>query len=153
MPLKVGVSFDENLYGTYHPIGQAHDRRTLMFRLRATSDNLARTLLWDRRVELEGLVEAEGLAHHATARGDLVIQPILRRRMSYRLEFRSDAGELLRYEGTKTIRHLEPLSTWTTIKGNIFDLAGQRRFESEARFDLTELLPFLQSYRLLPART
>ena len=96
-----------------------------------------------------GYVEAEGMADRAAFEGVMVVEPMLRRRIHYSFNFEGDDGSRYRYAGHKTIRHLDPVSSWTTLRGSIFDSAGQEVATSTTRFDPRELWRFLRSYELL----
>ncbi len=144
---KYGVRFDENMYGTFHRVGCPDDPRPFMFHLVAQAPTV-RGLIWNGRMRANGHVQADGFARHAKLTGELTIRPLVRRIVRYEFEFTADDGKTYRYAGQKSIRHLNPMRTWTTLPGAIYDADGKMLYESTSRFDLTELLPFIRSYQL-----
>jgi hypothetical protein len=145
---KLGLSFSENMYGTFNPVAEPHERRTFMFHLTATASSLARAVLWDGKLRTRGYVVAEGLAQRAPFEGELVIKFVFGRFIRYEFEFVGDDGERYRYAGQKTLRLHNPKRSMTVLRGAIYDAAGRTLFESTSYFDLAELLPFLRSYSL-----
>lgn len=145
---RFGVQFDENMYGTFHPVAKPGDPRPFMFHVSATAPSLRRVILGDGRMDTSGYVQADGFATRAPLSGQLVIRPLLGRFIRYEFEFTANDGARYRYAGEKTIRHLKPKQSWTTLPGSIYDAGGAKIYDSESRFDLTELLPFLRSYQL-----
>lgn len=136
------------MYGTYRATSAPERERRLMFHIDATSREW-RQAIRDGRVDASGFVEAEDLAAHAPLAGFMIIKPLVRRLIHYEFEFRGDDGAAYRYVGRKTIRHLSPLRTWTTLPGSIVDAAGREIAHSVTRFDTRELGAFLRSFKLV----
>jgi hypothetical protein len=91
-------------------------------------------------------VEAEGLAMRARIEGFLIVKPLLSRFIRYQLDFIGDDGARYRYAGQKTIRYTDPVRTWTTLPGAIYDERGDMIGESMLRFDPRTLGSFLRSF-------
>jgi len=143
-----GFRFAENMYGSYRYLSEGAEPRRFKFHVDAVSDSLVRTLR-DGQVKATGFVEADGMAARAPLEGVMIVEPIVRRRIDYRFGFTGDDGTRYRYAGFKTIRHLDPVESWTTLHGKIFDGAGREVATSTTHFDASELLSFLRSYELV----
>ena len=102
----------------------------------------------DGRAEATGYVEAEGLAERAELAGFIVIRPLVARTIRYEFHFYGDDGSRYRFAGEKTIRHLHPIRTWTTLPGALYDAEDRAIAHSLSHFDLKELGPFLRSFKL-----
>jgi hypothetical protein len=144
--IRLGFRFSENMYGGYRPAKEPAEERRFCFHLDVVSRDLWRTIR-DGRAEATGHVEAEGLATHAPLTGFLVIKPLLARLIRYEFDFTGDDDARYHYAGEKTIRHLHPTTTWTTLPGAIYDADGGEFARSLTRFDLNEISPFLRSFR------
>ncbi|MFQ5479308.1 MAG: hypothetical protein ACE5E4_11910 [Candidatus Binatia bacterium] len=144
--VAVGLSFSETMSGSYCFIGSRRGEGSLMFRIDAFSRNLFETLRTGQ-VAVTGYVEMEGVAKHAALEGQMTIKPLLARLIRYEFGFRGDDDSTYFYSGCKTIRHLRPKKTWTTLPGSIFDADRQEIATSVTRFDPEDLIPFLRSYR------
>jgi hypothetical protein len=146
MARRLGLEFNENMYGTYSSVGEPELERRFAFHVDAVSRDLVRTLR-DGRVEATGWVEAEGLAAHAAIHGFLIVKPLAARLIHYEFEFLGDDGSAYRFVGSKTIRHLHPMRTWTVLPGVLRDGRGTEIARSVTRFDVGELRAFLRSFR------
>jgi len=144
----VGFRFSENMYGSYRGLSGDDEPHRFDFHVDAVSDDLLQTLV-DGKVKATGYVEAEGIAARSPFEGFMVVEPVRRRRIEYRFDFDGDGGRHYRYAGHKAIRHLDPVHSWTTLHGSIFDDAGHEVAVSTSRFDPKELLSFLGTYELL----
>jgi hypothetical protein len=149
---RMGFRFSENMYGTYQSASAPDRERRFMFHIEAVSRDWRRTIR-DGRVEATGFVEAEGLASHAPIEGFMIIKPLVQRLIHYEFEFLGEDGASYRYAGRKTIRHLSPLRTWTTLPGSILDAAGRETARSVTRFDTREFGAFLRSFRFVRKAT
>lgn len=151
MAKQIGFRFEENMYGSYHLVREPGAERRFAFHYEVASRELWRTLR-SGRAEATGWVEAEGLAAHAELVGFIVIKPLVARFIRYEFDFRGDDGTSYHYAGEKTIRHLHPLRTWTTLPGALYDAEGEEIARSLARFDTQEMGPFLRSFQLARGR-
>ena len=147
MARKLGLRFQENMYGHYEVLeGEAGRKRRFDFHWEAETRDLLGSLR-DGRGEGTGWVEAEGLAEHAGLEGFMVVKPLVQRFIRYEFHFIGDDGRRYCFKGQKAIRHLHPASTWTTLPGEIFDDQGKVWARSLSRFRFGEALPFLLSFR------
>lgn len=148
MSAKIGMRFRENMYGHYKVRGEPADGpgRRFDFHYEVETRDLLRWFQ-ERRGEATGWVEAEGLAAHAELSGYMVVEPFVKRRMSYEFQFTGDDGRHYRFVGHKAIRHLHAARTWTTLYGTILDDRGTEWAETFSRFRYGEIPPFLASFR------
>ena len=146
MGIRLGFRFSENMYGSYRPVAGPAGERSFRFHFDVASGDLWKTLRLGR-AQATGTVDAEGLATHAPLEGFIVIKPLVSRLIRYEFDFTGDDGASYHYAGEKTIRHLHPIATWTTLPGAIYDADAREFARSVTRFDLGELLPFLWSFR------
>jgi hypothetical protein len=144
--MGLGFCFSENMYGSYTRSDEPRVERRFHFHFDVVSRNLWKTLR-DGRAEATGYVEAEGLAKHAPLAGFIIIKPLLSRLIRYEFDFTGDDGASYHYAGQKTIRHLHPTTTWTTLPGALYREDASEFAESTTRFDTDELLPFLRTFR------
>ena len=145
--MALGVAFNENMYGTYRRLDNGAGEQPFVFHVDALSTDLFQTLR-DGRVQTSGFVEAPGLATHSSIRGFMIIKPAIRRIVRYEFDFTADDGQLLHFAGEKTIRHLSPMRTWTTLPGSIHDASGREIAHCVTRFRVEELGTFLRTFRL-----
>jgi len=145
--MGLGFGFSENMYGSYTRSDEPEVERSFRFHFDVISHDLWRTLR-DGRAEATGYVEAERLAKHAPLKGFIVIKPLIARVIRYEFDFTGDDGAAYHYAGQKTIRHLNPASTWTTLPGALYRDDASEFAESTTRFDMDELIPFLRSFRV-----
>jgi len=132
MGKRLGFRFNENMVGSYRLLREPDAERHFAFHYDVVSPGLWRTLR-DGRAEATGYVEAEGLAERAEL---------------YEFHFFGDDGSRYRFAGEKTIRHLHPIRTWTTLPGALYDAEDKEIAHSLAHFDLKEVGPFLRSFKL-----
>ena len=143
-----GFEFAETMSGTWQPEEIGAAERPLSFTVRARAPSV-RQHLRDGLAELEGTIDAEGLATAAPATGTLTIRPLRERLIRYDLNFQGDDGRRYRLIGQKDLRARRPLSSITTLPAHIVDDAGRPLATCRVRFRLREqLIPFLTSWRL-----
>ena len=147
MGKRLGFRFNENMVGSYRLLREPDAERRFAFHYDVVSPGLWRTLR-DGRAEATGYVEAEGLAERAELAGFIVIKPLVARCIRYEFHFFGDDGSRYRFAGEKTIRHLHPIRTWTTLPGALYDAEDKEIAHSLAHFDLKEVGPFLRSFKL-----
>jgi len=147
MAKRLGFRFDENMAGSYRLLREPEAERRFAFHYNVVSPGLWRTLR-DGRAEATGYVEAEGLAERAELAGFIVIRPLVARVIRYEFHFCGDDGSRYRFAGEKTIRHLHPIRTWTTLPGALYDAEDKQIAHNLVRFDLKEVGPFLRSFKL-----
>jgi hypothetical protein len=141
--VKVGLEFRETMSGSWHPSDAPARERAISFTIRAVAHDLLR-FLRDRRAEIVGAVDVEGLASHRPMRGTLLVDPLIGRRIVYDFAFTGDDDRKLRFRGEKSIELLRPLATMTTLPGELLDAEGATigaaRLRFDARSDLGKLL-------------
>jgi hypothetical protein len=140
-----GFEFAETMTGTWWREGAADPtERPLSFSLRARSRSLREGI-----AEVEGTLDAEGLATAAAVAGTLTIRPVRERLIRYDLAFTGDGGQSLRLVGQKDLRASRPLASLTTLPAHIVDEDGRPVAGCRLRFQLRrQLVPFLASWRL-----
>ena len=138
-----GFEFAETMAGTWWRDGQRDRERPLSFTLRARSRSLRGGV-----AEVEGTLDAEGLASGAEVSGTLTIRPLRERVIRYDLAFTGDGGERYRLVGQKDLRASRPVSRLTTLPAHIVGEDGQPVASCRVRFQLRrQLVPFLASWR------
>jgi hypothetical protein len=145
--------FRETMAGSYHLLSSPHDELPLSFTIRARSRRLSAFV---RRpvVDIEGEVDAQGLADHRMLRGTLGMDLLRTGRLSYAFRFTSNEGAELAFEGEKIVRLGDFVASMTVLPGSILETRseGEPRTIARAllRFDLRQrLLPFLRSWQLV----
>jgi hypothetical protein len=77
----------------------------------------------------------------------MIIKPLVARLIRYEFEFTGDDCASYRFAGEKTIRHLHPFRTWTTLPGAVYDSAGGEIARCMVYFHFNELGSFLLSFK------
>lgn len=145
----IGLEFRETMAGSYHLASAPDEERPMSFTIRARSSGLAGFI---RRpvAEIEGEVDAEGLADHRYLRGRLEMDLLRTGMLVYDFRFTDNAGQGCAFEGRKTVRLDDLLETMTVLPGRIVREGGEEIGEALLRFDLrSDLLRFLKSFRLV----
>ena len=138
-----GFEFAETMTGTWWPEGESGER-PLSFTLRARARSFAGGV-----AEVEGSLDAEGLASSAAVTGTLTIRPLRERVIRYELAFTDNGGRRLRLIGQKDLRASRPLASLTTLPAQIVGEDGLPVAGCRLRFQLrTQLVPFLASWRV-----
>ncbi|HVV83214.1 MAG TPA: hypothetical protein VHE35_09040 [Kofleriaceae bacterium] len=142
-----GFTFAETMSGTWTPAEDISIARPFRFTVRVHSGPLA-DFRKDQVADMEGEVEAEGLAAGAPLVGTMVLRPLFGRMIRYEFEFDGDDGQRYRFAGQKDIRWLDPLRTWTELPGELTDETGHVIGTAHTRFHLRkDGLSFLRSWR------
>jgi nucleoside-diphosphate-sugar epimerase len=143
-PRRKAFRFSETMVGSVC----LDDGQERPFRFSVTAAAASQSGFWLRGepLQLEGVADIEGLATGQPAVGTLDLAPWLRRELVYELKFASDSGETLRYFGRKRIRHLRPVSSWTTLRGQLLQ-SGMPAGAATLRFRLRDLPGLLASAR------
>jgi hypothetical protein len=142
-----GFIFAETMSGTWTPADDVSIARKLSFTVRVRSGPLAE-FRRDQIAEMEGDVDAEGLATGAPLVGTMTLRPFLGRVIRYEFEFDGDDGQRYRFAGQKDIRWLDPLRSWTELPGELTDEDGQVIGTARTRFHLRrDGWSFLRSWR------
>ena len=143
----MGFQFTETMAGTFRRIDGDGGERPMKFTGTATAKSLWRHLA-DRRAELDGHIDADGLATHQPLRGHIVLDPIIRRVIKYDFTFSSDEGKPYRFAGQKDVTLLSPVASMTTLPGEITDeRTGAQVATCDLRFDMNKFHKLLGSFR------
>jgi hypothetical protein len=133
----MGFGFDETMSGTWTRDGVT---RPFSFTVKVRKT--------DRLAEMEGTVDAGGLATRQPLRGTLLIQPFVGRVIRYEFEFTGDDGKHYTFAGQKDIRWLAPLRTWTELPGEVRDEDGKLVGKAMTKFDMkNDGWSFLRSWK------
>ncbi len=143
---RVGYKFQERMMGTWRKVGSSSEQpyRFDLVALAPSFGSLGR----DQLLYLEGTLTLGGLAEKVHATGTLKFTPWLRRRLEYELDCVGDDGKRYHVSGLKTIRHTNPVATWTTLPSRVTDDAGNVVGEGTALFPASEFFPLVFSFRL-----
>jgi nucleoside-diphosphate-sugar epimerase len=132
---SVGFEFKETMAGTWRP-AQDGGERPFRFTVRARAES-SRRFARDGLLDLEGRIEAGGLASGRPCRGTLDISWRKKRELAYDLDFEGDDGRAYRFSGKKLVSLLRPIETMTTLPGRLTDaVTGAEIGSALARFDL-----------------
>jgi len=139
-------AFRETMSGSYHRVEKPHVERPMSFSIRARSASILRFL---RRpeVEIEGAIDAPGLAEHRPLRGTLGMDLLRTGTLPYAFRFTGDDDKPYVFEGKKTYSARELLESMTVLPGVIRDEDGKIVAEALLRFDVrSDLFKFLKSF-------
>jgi hypothetical protein len=131
--MGLGFGFEETMSGTWTKDGVT---RPFSFTVKVRSGPLGAFRKNDQVAEMEGTVDAAGLASGKPLRGTLKLQPFLGRVIRYEFAFTGDDGKPYTFAGQKDIRWLAPLRTWTELPGEVRDGDGKLVGTAMTRFDL-----------------
>jgi hypothetical protein len=141
-----GLEFHETMAGSYVLVG-AEAERPMAFTV------VARTQpLWSffRRpeAEIEGEVDAKGLADHRPLRGTLGMSVLRKRTLEYLFRFTGNDDAAYIFDGTKHIDVRDLAKSMTVLPGAIRAEDGTLVARAVLRFDLrSDLVRFLRSFR------
>ncbi|MBZ0238130.1 MAG: hypothetical protein K8M05_37820 [Deltaproteobacteria bacterium] len=141
----MGFGFEETMSGTWTKDGVT---RPFSFTVQVRSGPIGAWRKKQQVADMEGTVDAEGLATRQPLRGTLRIQPVLGRVIRYEFAFTGDDGKPYTFAGQKDIRWLSPLRTWTELPGDVRDADGNLVGTAMTRFDLKkDGLTFMRSWK------
>lgn len=143
-----GFEFAETMAGSYHLLSAPAEERPIAFSVRARSSSLRR-FLKDREVEIEGAIDAEGLADHRPLRGTMGLDVLRTGILSYSFRFRGNDDLEYAFIGQKDVDIRRLAETMTVLPGKLMR-GSDAIAEALLRFDLrSDLVRFLKSFRLL----
>jgi hypothetical protein len=140
-----GFEFEETMSGTWRRAGSA-DEKPIEFKLRARAGRFVR-YLFNRKADIEGRLKAAGLAEDVPLTGQLLIDPLLGKKIRYEFDFVGDDGKRYRFAGQKDVLFLDVVRTMTTLPGQILDDEGIVVGRADLKFDTRDLPRFLASFR------
>jgi len=116
--MRLGVSFSQRLSGTFHRLSAPGEEHPLELRLRGFFP-LRRVL--SRVADIEGTVDAEGLATRRPFQGTLAFRLVQGQRLIYELRFDGDDGRERRFQGETELVLERPKRSLERVFGRIFD--------------------------------
>jgi hypothetical protein len=140
-----GYEFRETMSGTWRPSAGGPER-AIEFTIIARAGGLLRHLL-DRKADMEGRLKMEGFAADVPISGEMVIDPLLGKRIRYEFDFVADDGKRYRFLGQKDVEFLDVVRTMTTLPGEIHGSDGNVVGRADLKFDTHDLPRFLASFR------
>lgn len=138
-----GFQFSETMSGTYVRDGQ---ERPFTFSATARAAS-GWQFLRDRRAELQGTVDADGLAAGAHLEGTLTIDPLVGRIIRYEFDFLGEDGRRYRFVGQKDVKPTQPVESMTTLPAEVLDESGNVHAQANVKFHARDLVSFLSSFR------
>ncbi|MEU5544519.1 hypothetical protein AB0G85_19310 [Streptomyces sioyaensis] len=142
---KRRTRFTETMTGSVQLTGE-RETRPVRLDLEVRTDALL--LPWrTTEAHVRGRLRVRGWGEEASVAGEMEISPLARRRIRYRLSFRT-AGRTYTLDGWKSLSPRRPLHSLTVLPFTVHDDAQQEAGRGTVRFSLAgALLPFLASFR------
>lgn len=141
-----GLEFQETMTGSYVLAGTEAER-PMAFTVVARTQPLL-SFLRRPEAELQGEVDAEGLADHRPLRGTLALSVLRRRTLEYLFRFTGNDDAAYAFDGTKHVDVMDLAESMTVLPGNIRAEDGTLVARAVLRFDLrSDLVRFLRSFR------
>jgi hypothetical protein len=137
--------FSETMSGTWRPVAGGAEKQ-IEFSITARAGSSMKYLR-DRKTGLEGRLRMEGFAADVPIEGELIVDPLIGKRIRYTFEFTADDGKRYKFDGQKDVKFTDLARTMTTLPGAIFDEQGARVASCQLRFDTRDLPSFLASFR------
>lgn len=148
MKMRPGFVFAETMRGSFHLLSDPARDRAIAFTAVASAKSL-RGFARDPVVQIEGDIDAEGIAKGRPLRGSLGLKLLSERRLPYRLTFAGEDGAEYELRGQKDWSALSPIESMTTLPASLYDARGAELARATLRFDLrSDLFRFLRSFRL-----
>jgi hypothetical protein len=141
----MGFHFAETMSGTWQ-LETGGPERAIEFSITARATSSLKYLR-DRKTDLEGRLRMEGFAADVPIAGELLIDPLLGKRIRYTFRFVADDGRAYRFDGQKDIKFTDMVGSMTTLPAEIFSDGGARIATCQMRFDTRDLPSFLASFR------
>lgn len=142
-----GFEFRETMAGSFHYVAAPNEEHPISFTVRAKSPPLLR-FLRHPEVEIEGEIDAPGLADHRYLRGTLGMDVLRTGTLPYAFRFTGNDDKPYVFEGKKTYAVSELVESMTVLPGVIKDEAGGEIARALLRFDArSDLFKFLKSFR------
>lgn len=143
-----GVRFHEVMAGTYCLTAGQTEPKHFSFDFQIVSPGINGWVM-DFTGEAKGKVYLDGFADGMDGEGSLDLRPFTKSKIRYEFTFKGNDGKTYRFDGTKTIRWLSLIKSWTTLPGKVYDAENKEVADATAYFDLKkDLLGLLASIRL-----
>jgi hypothetical protein len=140
-----GFEFKETMAGTWRS-SNGGDEKTIEFTVTARAGRLLRHL-FDRKADMDGRLRMAGFAEDVPLSGELIIDPILGKKIRYEFDFVADDGKRYHFAGQKDVRFLDVVRTMTELPGEIFGGDGAVVARCSLKFDPRDFGRFLASFR------
>ncbi len=146
--MKIGLTFDEVLEGTYFRLDDPLHPRPMLLEARIGVANVT-DLVLESNAPLTGLFYAEGLAPKQQISGQVGMRALRDRKVPYDFAFRDDNGEMFRFLGEKDLHLSLWLDAILLLPASVYNASGVEVARAEMRFDpKTRLERLLTSARL-----
>ncbi|MCC6644754.1 MAG: hypothetical protein IT374_04165 [Polyangiaceae bacterium] len=143
------LTFRETMAGAWSPVGAPTDQRRLSFTVRALSRSLPRFAA-RRVVDLDGTIDAEGLASGSRLYGTLGLDVARTGTLPYDFRFRGDDGRRYRFVGQKDVSLARLHESMTVLPAEVRDDADGKIGDATVRFDVArDLVAFLRSWKIV----
>ena len=140
-----GFEFKETMSGTWRAPSGGPDRN-IEFTITARAAHVLKHL-FDRKADMDGRLRMDGFAADVPISGELVIDPLLGKKIRYEFDFVADDGKRYRFAGQKDVQFLDVVRTMTTLPGEILASDGAVVGRCDLKFDTHDLPRFLASFR------
>jgi hypothetical protein len=140
-----GFEFKETMSGTWRaPSGGPE--RSIEFTITARAAHMLKHLV-DRKADMDGRLRMDGFAADVPISGELVIDPLLGKKIRYEFDFVADDGKRYHFAGQKDVELLDVVRTMTTLPAQIAGADGTVVATCDLKFDTADLPKFLASFR------
>lgn len=145
--MGLGFELAESMTGSFHRFDEPLRDRVVRATLRLGVDGLRR-FARERRLDVEGIIIAEGLAENGgagrTVRGTITWKLLDENRVPYALTFEGDDAKTYHLRGQRDFFVHNAIGSLTTLEASLYDDAdheiGRARLEFEPRMELPALL-------------
>lgn len=145
--MGLGFELSESMAGRFHRFDDPLRDQPVRVDLRLAVDGLRR-FARERRVEVEGVIVAEGLAEDGGAgravRGTVTWRLLDENRVPYDLTFEGDDGKRYRLRGQRDFFVYDAIGSLTTLEASLYDESereiGRALLEFEPRMELPALV-------------
>jgi hypothetical protein len=143
-----GFFFRETMRGTYWRLETPTEEKAIEFTLKVSAASVRR-FARDKTWQIEGAMNAEGLATNKPLEGTIEFRILDERRLPYRVRFTGDDGLSYELRGQKEWTPLAPVESMTVLPATLLDAHGSEIGRATLRFDArNELGKFIRSFRV-----
>ena len=143
------LTFRETMAGAWTPLDAPTSERRISFTVRALSRSLPRFLA-KRVVDIEGTIDAEGLASGSRLYGTLGLDVARTGTLPYDFHFRGNDGRRYRFVGRKDVTLSRLLESMTVLPAELHDADGHKVGDATVRFDASrDMFSFLKSWKIV----
>ncbi len=146
--MKIGLTFDEVLEGTYFLLSDPLHPRPMLLEACVNVANVT-DLVTESNAHLSGFFYAEGLAPRQMVSGQVGTRAVRDRKVPYDFTFKSESGDTLRFLGEKDLHVSLGLGALFHLPASVYTVDGTELARSDLHFDpRTRLERLLTSTRL-----